>query len=353
MFKPPVAVISRQVAMSDDSLSSQPSQKFVSPTEVDFLNGSVVTSTDQPTNQHFFKDGDETQKVKTDMPEQKFVSPTEVDFLNGSVTSTDQPTNQHFFKDGDETQKVKTDMPEQDSSKSISSINLAPPASPPNSSLRLRADSMPRGMDSGYGYEQTVYAVPVLPSRTDIDHISARRRESPGVGRGSAMAAFTRRLGENPSIQHQELFAIPWYIILPNRPFHVMWDIIVLIATVYVAIWVPISVAFHLSVRPLDFLVEFIFITDVILRFFTAYMTDSMLLVTDLKSIAKHYFSTWFFLDLLACYPLYFHHPNFGREYHMLRLFRLLRLFRFNRYRYDGDAMSEFCYMHFIDGHPT
>eukprot|EP00808_Paulinella_micropora_P003384 g15498.t1 len=210
----------------------------------------------------------------------------------------------------------------------------------------------------GPNYEHTLYAKPpVLPMRDDATR-SSWRNESPLTrGRQSsatAIAAFAGRINSDPSNQHQENFAIPWYIILPNRPFHIVWDAVITVAIIYIVIWVPISMAFHLPFRVLDYMIEILFITDVALRFFTAYMTETMLLVTDIKLIAKHYVTTYFIIDLLACYPLYFHNrANFDRRAQLARLMRLLRLFRFHRYRYEGDVLSEYIYSPIKHRHPT
>ena len=52
------------------------------------------------------------------------------------------------------------------------------------------------------------------------------------------------------------------------------------------------------------YFIDFIFLLDMILTFFTT-ITDknSMLELTDKKAIAKDYIRTWFIIDLVSIFP--------------------------------------------------
>lgn len=52
---------------------------------------------------------------------------------------------------------------------------------------------------------------------------------------------------------------------------------------------------------------DVVFVLDIILAFFTAYVnTDQCLLITDRKEIAKNYLRRWFFIDVAGSLPMDF-----------------------------------------------
>ncbi|XP_018652454.1 putative voltage-gated potassium channel [Schistosoma mansoni] len=88
-----------------------------------------------------------------------------------------------------------------------------------------------------------------------------------------------------------------------------------------------------------DIIVELLFIIDIILNFWTTYVSKSGQVVYHLKAIAINYLRGWFFLDLLAAIPfdviLAVNNPEIqgtigemGNWIHLLKLARLLRLAR-------------------------
>ncbi|XP_059089572.1 potassium voltage-gated channel subfamily H member 8-like [Tigriopus californicus] len=157
------------------------------------------------------------------------------------------------------------------------------------------------------------------------------------------------------------------------------WDILVLMATIYVAIVVPYNAAFHdpvichsevltnvhvmgggvVSIEPsanrtkrqevlvkveeekkasivLDVIVEAIFIIDILLNFRTTFVNKKGEVVSTSKSIAFHYMKGWFILDLIAALPFDVLYASELSEMdsesftsiHLLKLTRLLRLAR-------------------------
>uniref|UniRef100_A0A3Q2EL22 Voltage-gated delayed rectifier potassium channel KCNH4 n=1 Tax=Cyprinodon variegatus TaxID=28743 RepID=A0A3Q2EL22_CYPVA len=106
------------------------------------------------------------------------------------------------------------------------------------------------------------------------------------------------------------------FILLHYSIFKAMWDWLILLATFYVAVTVPFNVCFvshseggdHLSLVTRsttwsDIVVEMLFIADIILNFRTTYVSQSGQVVYDARSIYLHYFTTWFFVDLIAALP--------------------------------------------------
>jgi hypothetical protein len=53
----------------------------------------------------------------------------------------------------------------------------------------------------------------------------------------------------------------------------------------------------------IDTVIDFIFITDLFVNFFSAYYDEEGKLVTNNKKIATKYLKSWFIIDLIASFP--------------------------------------------------
>ncbi|CAH8526255.1 unnamed protein product [Schistosoma turkestanicum] len=134
------------------------------------------------------------------------------------------------------------------------------------------------------------------------------------------------------------------FILLHYSLFKIIWDWMILLCTFYIAIMVPYNAAFsqggdEKDLIICDIIVELLFIIDIILNFWTTYVSKSGQVVYHLKAIAINYLRGWFFLDLLAAIPfdviLAVNNPEIqgtigemGNWIHLLKLARLLRLAR-------------------------
>nr|CAH8856340.1 unnamed protein product [Trichobilharzia regenti] len=134
------------------------------------------------------------------------------------------------------------------------------------------------------------------------------------------------------------------FILLHYSLFKIIWDWMILLCTFYIAIMVPYNAAFsegggEKDLIICDIIVELLFIIDIILNFWTTYVSKSGQVVYHLKAIAINYLRGWFFLDLLAAIPfevtLAVNNPDIqgtigemGNWIHLLKLARLLRLAR-------------------------
>jgi len=93
-----------------------------------------------------------------------------------------------------------------------------------------------------------------------------------------------------------------------NSPFRFYWNIIILIFSVYNAIYGIFRIAFY----PMDFeslgfyfevLCDLIFIMDIIFNFLIP-IQDNHIIIYDKSEIAKSYLFSWFIVDLFACVPV-------------------------------------------------
>ena len=85
-----------------------------------------------------------------------------------------------------------------------------------------------------------------------------------------------------------------------------IWVICIIILICWSVLYIPYRLAFidHISIYLwiIEFLVDFIFMVDIVVNFFIAYYNKDAVLVTNNCSIAKRYLRTWFLLDLVSWY---------------------------------------------------
>lgn len=129
-------------------------------------------------------------------------------------------------------------------------------------------------------------------------------------------------------------------ILDPNSRFKVIWDLIVILFSVYNSILIPYEFAYSLSsnvmLGVLDRMIDIIFAVDIIINFRTAYVNSKTgKLVSDGKKIAlKYILNGRFGVDIIASLPLEaISLINLGGEgslkfLGMLKMVRLLRLGR-------------------------
>ncbi|OWZ19762.1 Voltage-gated Ion Channel [Phytophthora megakarya] len=131
--------------------------------------------------------------------------------------------------------------------------------------------------------------------------------------------------------------AVPKYIISPNGKFRVRWDLVSVSLISYNSFSIPFQLSFGASVpgsligmEYVQRIIDAFFITDIFINFLSAYEERGQIEV-KLKPIAQKYIKSWFLLDFVSAFPLYyiqgsyFRIPQLAR---MLRLFRLVRLVR-------------------------
>lgn len=83
----------------------------------------------------------------------------------------------------------------------------------------------------------------------------------------------------------------------------------------------------------LDLTIDSIFFLDMAFTFFTAYEDDRGIVIIELNKIALNYLKGWFFIDLVATFPLYLilspeALPGASSVNSLLRLARLPRIYK-------------------------
>jgi|LauGreDrversion2_2_1035103.scaffolds.fasta_scaffold04374_2 CRP-like cAMP-binding protein len=131
-------------------------------------------------------------------------------------------------------------------------------------------------------------------------------------------------------------------VFLPTRPWKESWDMLILVMIMYSAIMVPFRICFDAEAVGYMFIFEqcvtFVFITDVLFNFNTAYLDDTRWVISRPR-IAVTYLQGWFWIDVPSSVPVELIDIFVeGDNDHLamlrfLRLFRLLRLLRLLKVR--------------------
>ncbi|XP_043911143.1 potassium voltage-gated channel subfamily H member 6 isoform X2 [Protopterus annectens] len=150
------------------------------------------------------------------------------------------------------------------------------------------------------------------------------------------------------------------WTILHYSPFKAVWDWLILLLVIYTAVFTPYSAAFLLndqeeerhwacgySCNPLnivDFIVDIMFIIDIIINFRTTYVNSNDEVVSHPWKIAVHYFKGWFLIDMVAAIPfdLLIFRSGSDETTTLIGLLKTARLLRLVRVARKLDRYSEY-----------
>jgi CRP-like cAMP-binding protein len=135
---------------------------------------------------------------------------------------------------------------------------------------------------------------------------------------------------------------LPPFIRDPSSWQSMLWDILQVVAIIYISATVPLRICFGMAVRPgslafsFDVAVEIIFVIDVVLNFRTAFVDATGVLEERPRKIAKHYLQGWFLPDILSCLPIQYIAEDASagsgaKAAKALRLVRLTKMLRLSK----------------------
>ena len=129
------------------------------------------------------------------------------------------------------------------------------------------------------------------------------RAGKPGLSMVTLMAAMKLKKKANV-IQAKSVLSK--YILNPRSLRMQYWRNWMLVNIMFTVLVTPLRISFEVPAKAFGLvlagIVNISFIADTVLHFFTAVETESALL-TNRKEIARRYLKSWFFLDLLTCFP--------------------------------------------------
>jgi hypothetical protein len=137
------------------------------------------------------------------------------------------------------------------------------------------------------------------------------------------------------------------FIIKEDNKFKFAWDLLAMVAVLYVAFVTPYRLSFDLSetAQPwsaINKATTILFTIDIVLTFFTeVYLDDEFVTVSNLREIAMIYIKGWFLFDLVSVLPLDTFFKSLGskagnvnstiRVFRVLRVYKLIRLLRISK----------------------
>lgn len=104
-------------------------------------------------------------------------------------------------------------------------------------------------------------------------------------------------------------------ILPPSSKFKQNWDLGMTVLVFYNCVYIPVELFFLNGVvehkdypkrtahMAIDFLIDFIFLLDILLNMNTAYYTEDYEMVLDRRQILRHYARFWLWIDVLAFFP--------------------------------------------------
>ncbi|KAA0152025.1 hypothetical protein FNF29_04140 [Cafeteria roenbergensis] len=130
--------------------------------------------------------------------------------------------------------------------------------------------------------------------------------------------------------------SLPCGVIHPDGTMRMTWDVAMLCLVVFFGFMVPYRLGFDITLSPaeesFDLVADILFLLDLASNFRTAYKDDGVM-VSDGKAMAMNYLKSWFFIDLVASFPIGWFTDTGGvnKVIRMLRLFKLFRMLRLLR----------------------
>ena len=135
---------------------------------------------------------------------------------------------------------------------------------------------------------------------------------------------------------------IPAHMISPNSPCKLIWNILIFVLIIYMAISLPIRLAFVDESRmsenfsDIDIMSDVVFVVDIILNFFFVEEDVNGELITDQKRIAVGYLKGWFCIDAVASVPislifLLLEFENVDESFLSIRLLKMMKFMRLYR----------------------
>lgn len=130
--------------------------------------------------------------------------------------------------------------------------------------------------------------------------------------------------------------SLDWFI-QPYGHFWTLWSALVVILSVYELLMVPIVIGWpflgNVGMYVWDYVVDTLFVMDLVLLFFVAQTPHTYYLATDRRRIVLSYAWGWFMVDLIASLPLdlFVWAANGTQARDFTRLLKVLHIFRLFR----------------------
>ena len=102
-----------------------------------------------------------------------------------------------------------------------------------------------------------------------------------------------------------------WYLIYSENDWKDQWDIFISFVLIFSCIVIPYQIAFKTidnskNLTTAILVADVFFLIDIVLNFLTVVHDDDHNEIDDVKIIARSYLFGWFFIDVVAIFPVEF-----------------------------------------------
>ena len=124
------------------------------------------------------------------------------------------------------------------------------------------------------------------------------------------------------------------WMLYPENNIKFFWDIFVTLLLVVSCFITPLQLCDLVKMQALTMSIDCLFGLDMIIIFNSAILTDDFETIDDRGQIAFHYFSTWFFIDLISIIPFELMikvDANSGSSSQVAQVNQMLRILRIGK----------------------
>ena len=165
----------------------------------------------------------------------------------------------------------------------------------------------------------------------------AAEKKQKQVDKKKAMAAERKARKHHRHFDEKSFFekARDWRLV-PETRLYMIWELLIIAAVLWVAVALPFTIGFGLVEEDMwsfaiimEYGTDQLFMIDVALQFFTAYVDKWGNLHKNRRSIARRYVKGYFLIDFVAAIPFdYFLTSGAVKKLAMIKGIRLLRIFK-------------------------
>lgn len=127
---------------------------------------------------------------------------------------------------------------------------------------------------------------------------------------------------------------IPRFMLRPQEPRRMTWDMIVLFFLLYISVVTPFRIGFTVdaegALAVFERVIDVFFICDLLVNFRTGYVAGNGAEVYDWKRVGKNYLQTWFAIDFVSSIPfdVLFNELSDVKSAKILKAGRVVKAFR-------------------------
>ena len=115
------------------------------------------------------------------------------------------------------------------------------------------------------------------------------------------------------SFDSDEIEELDQFFISPNNPLILILDLLIILSTIFNSVYTPFYLSnikcfcspMKLYIKIIYYFIDFLYLIDLIISFFRAYLDFQFQLIKNNIKIIKHYLNNGFFMDFIQAIPFY------------------------------------------------